>query len=286
MASSVPISADFLLRSPNHTRPFAADARYLPTGQAKPVVVFVHGFKGFKDWGHFNVLADYFARQGFVFIKLNLSHNGVVVGGSGDLEDMEAFGHNNFSLELDDLGALLDALHTPGATPLPPTELDLTRLTLIGHSRGGGLVLLKAAEDTRVTAVVGWAAINDIDQRWSPDLMQRWQTDGVQYIDNARTGQRMPLYYQLAEDYQRNKTRLDIPTLVRTLRQPLLLLHGDQDETLPVQMAHDLQAWQPRAKLVVVPGANHVFGGRHPWEETTLPVDAQRIADETIAFLR
>ncbi|QNE38551.1 alpha/beta fold hydrolase [Hymenobacter sp. NBH84] len=286
MASSTPISTDFLLRNPNHTRPFAADARYLPDGQAKPVVVFVHGFKGFKDWGHFNVLADYFARQGFVFIKLNLSHNGVVVGGSGDLEDMEAFGHNNFSLELDDLGALLDALHTPGATPLPPAELDLTRLALIGHSRGGGLVLLKAAEDARVTFVVGWAAINDIDQRWSPDLMQRWQADGVQYIDNARTGQRMPLYYQLAEDYQRNKARLDIPTLVCTLRQPLLLLHGDQDETLTVQMAHDIQAWQPRAKLVVVPGANHVFGGRHPWEESGLPADAQRVADETIAFLR
>lgn len=279
-------SVDFLLRNPAHPRPFAADARYLPDGRPKPVVVFVHGFKGFKDWGHFNVLADYFARQGFVFIKLNLSHNGVVVGGSGDLEDMEAFGHNNFSLELDDLGALLDALHAPGATPLPSAELDLTRLTLIGHSRGGGLVLLKAAEDARVTAVVGWAAINDIDQRWGPDLMQRWQADGVQYIDNARTGQRMPLYYQLAEDYQRHKTRLDIPTLVRTLRQPLLLLHGDQDETLPVQMAHDLQAWQPRAKLVVLPGANHVFGGQHPWEETGLPADAQRVADETIAFLR
>jgi len=286
MPSSTPTSTDFLLRSPTHTRPFAADARYLPNGQAKPVVVFVHGFKGFKDWGHFNVLADYFAQQGVVFIKLNLSHNGVVVGGSGDLEDMEAFGHNNFSLELDDLGALLDALHTPGATPLPPAEMDLTRLALIGHSRGGGLVLLKAAEDARVTAVVGWAAINDIDQRWSPDFMQRWQADGVQYIDNARTGQRMPLYYQLAEDYQRNKARLDIPALVRALRQPLLLLHGDQDETLPVQMAHDLQAWQPRAKLVVVPGANHVFGGRHPWEENGLPTDAQRVADETIAFLR
>ncbi|UOR03783.1 alpha/beta fold hydrolase [Hymenobacter aerilatus] len=286
MAASPLTSVDFLLRNPTHTRPFAADACYLPTGQAKPVVIFVHGFKGFKDWGHFNALADYFARQGFVFIKLNLSHNGVVVGGSGDLEDMEAFGHNNFSLELDDLGALLDALHTPGTTPLPPAELDLTRLTLVGHSRGGGLVLLKAAEDTRVTSVVGWAAINDIDQRWSPDLMQRWQADGVQYIDNARTGQRMPLYYQLAEDYQRNKARLDIPTLVRTLRQPLLLLHGDQDETLPVQMAHDLQAWQPRAKLVVVPGANHVFGGRHPWEETGLPAHAQHVADETIAFLR
>ena len=36
---------------------------HLPSGQPKPVVVFVHGFKGFKDWGHFNVLADYFTTR-------------------------------------------------------------------------------------------------------------------------------------------------------------------------------------------------------------------------------
>ncbi|GGF18482.1 alpha/beta hydrolase family protein [Hymenobacter cavernae] len=286
MADS-PTIVDFLLTSPSHSRPFEADAHYLADGQPKPLVVFVHGFKGFKDWGHFNVLADYFAQQGFVFVKLNLSHNGVVPGGSGDLEDMEAFGHNNFSIELDDLGALLDALHQPGTTPLPATELDLGRLFLIGHSRGGGLVLLKAAEDPRVTAVAGWAPMSDYDQRWPAEVMRQWQANGVQYIENGRTGQRMPLYYQLAEDFQANRTRLDIPVNVRTkLRQPLLILHGDEDETLPLQMAHDLKSWKPDAEMVILPGANHAFGGGHPWPQHTLPEHAQEVADRTISFFK
>jgi len=286
MAAS-PTVVDFLLTNPFHSRSFEADAHYLADGQPKPVVVFVHGFKGFKDWGHFNVLADYFGQQGFVFVKLNLSHNGVVPGGIGDLEDMEAFGRNNFSIELDDLGALLDALYQPGATPLPTAELDLGRLFLIGHSRGGGLVLLKAAEDSRVTALAGWAPMSDYDQRWPAEVMHQWQANGVQYIDNARTGQRMPLYYQLAENFQANRARLDIPVNVRTrLRQPLLILHGDQDETLPLQMAHDLKSWKPDAELAIIPGANHAFGGSHPWQQNTLPEHAQEVADRTISFFK
>ncbi|UOQ55523.1 alpha/beta hydrolase family protein [Hymenobacter cellulosivorans] len=287
MPTSAPIHVEFLLSSLHHARPFAADARFQPTGQPKPVVVFVHGFKGFKDWGHFNVLADYFAAHNFVFVKLNLSHNGVVPGGTGDLEDMEAFGRNNFSLELNDLGTLLDYLHEPATSVLPAAEVDLSRIYLVGHSRGGGIVLLKAAEDARVKAVAGWAPISSVNPRWPEPVMQQWQQDGVQYIENARTKQRMPLYYQLVEDYHANQQRLDIAGNVRDkLHQPLLIVHGDQDETLPVQMAHDLKSYKPDAELVIVPGAGHMFGGKHPWDEDKLPELAQGIADKTIEFFR
>jgi hypothetical protein len=58
MASSQKI--DFVLESGHGNRPFSVDARLQMTNKPKPVVVFVHGFKGFKDWGHFNLLADHF----------------------------------------------------------------------------------------------------------------------------------------------------------------------------------------------------------------------------------
>ncbi|TGE29484.1 alpha/beta hydrolase family protein [Hymenobacter metallicola] len=286
-AAALPITVEFLLTSARHARPFAADVRFQPDGRPKPVVVFVHGFKGFKDWGHFNVLADYFAAHGFAFVKLNMSHNGLVLGGTGDLEDLEAFGRNNFTLELDDLGSLLDYLTTAASSVLPAAEVDFQRIYLVGHSRGGGVAMLKAAEDARIRAVAAWAPINNVNPRWSDTVMQQWKQDGVQYIDNARTKQRMPLYYQLVEDFEANQTRLDIPGNVREkLRQPLLILHGDQDETLPVQMAHDLKSWKPDAELVIVPGAGHMFGGKHPWDEDTLPELTQHIADRTIAFFR
>ncbi|QNH61183.1 alpha/beta hydrolase family protein [Hymenobacter sediminicola] len=284
--SASPVRLDFQLTSARHTRPFTADARYLPDGRPKPVVVFVHGFKGFKDWGHFNVLADWFAQQGFVFVKLNLSHNGLVVGGTGDLEDLEAFGRNNFSLELDDIGTLLDHLEQHTAV-LPATEADFSRLALIGHSRGGGLVLLKAAEDARVKAVVTWAAISNVNPGWTDELMQHWQQQGVYHVENTRTKQQLPLYYQIVEDYHQNRLRLDIAhNLRRKLRQPLLIVHGDQDETVPVERAHELKGWKPEAELVLLPAVTHNFGGGHPWQQAELPNEAQQAAEATVEFLR
>ncbi|SNR84070.1 MULTISPECIES: alpha/beta hydrolase family protein [Hymenobacter] len=280
-----PVHLDFLLSSSHHSRPFAADAHYLPTGQPKPLVVFVHGFKGFKDWGHFNLLGEWFAQQGFVFVKLNLSHNGVVVGGTGDLEDLEAFGQNNFSLELNDIGTLLDCLEA--TSPLPDSETDFSRLALIGHSRGGGLVLLKAAEDARVKAVVTWAAISNVNPGWTEELMQHWQQQGVYHVENSRTKQQLPLYFQMVEDYQQNRLRLDIAhNLRRKISQPLLLLHGDQDETVPVGRAHELHTHKPDAELAILPGVTHNFGGAHPWSGSTLPTQAQQAAEVTRDFLR
>ncbi len=56
------------LTSKHHNRAFIYDARYLKNGKKKPVIIFVHGFKGFKDWGTFNLLADEFAMKASITI--------------------------------------------------------------------------------------------------------------------------------------------------------------------------------------------------------------------------
>lgn len=270
---------------PEHGRAFTADASYIQNNAPKPVVVFTHGFKGFKDWGHFNLLAKYFAEAGYIFIKFNFSHNGTSVEDDTDLHDMEAFGNNNFCLELDDLKAVLDELHQPDG-PVQQEEMDLAHIYLIGHSRGGGSVILKAAEDTRIKAVATWAGVNNFNQRWDELELEPWKKEGVQWITNARTGQKMPLYYQIVENYQANTHRLEIPKVIRNMKQPLLILHGEEDETLPVQMAHDLHTWKEDAELQFIPAADHSFGGKHPYESDTLPDAARAAADLSINFFR
>ena len=274
-----------LLHSPHGQRPFIYDARYKRDGKPKPVIIFIHGFKGFKDWGHFNLLADYFAREGFVYIKLNLSHNGTTPEKPTDFADLEAFGLNNFSIELDDLTTLIDHLEK-GDSDVPAEEMDFSQLALIGHSRGGGLALLKTSEDPRVKACVSWAGIHDLSKRWPEEFIEEWRKKGVQYIYNSRTNQQMPLYFQLAEDFTDNKERLDIPTAVANLKQPLLLIHGTADETLPYQMAQEMKRWKPDAELLLIENANHTFGAKHPYMDSVLPPDSQIMARKTLEFLK
>jgi predicted alpha/beta-hydrolase family hydrolase len=54
-----------------HQRQFLADVYFQPNQQKKSVIVFAHGFKGFKDWGAFNLAAQHFAAHNFVFVKFN-----------------------------------------------------------------------------------------------------------------------------------------------------------------------------------------------------------------------
>ena len=59
-----------------HQKPIVTDVFYNETHQPKKVVIFCHGYKGFKDWGAWNLMAEAFANAGFFFIKFNFSHNG------------------------------------------------------------------------------------------------------------------------------------------------------------------------------------------------------------------
>ncbi|KAA9338903.1 alpha/beta hydrolase family protein [Adhaeribacter soli] len=272
----------FILEPP-HGRAFSADACFIPDRKPKPVVVFVHGFKGFKDWGYWNLLADYFAGQGFVFVKLNLSHNGATTE-SNDLVDMEAFGNNNFSLEMTDLGVLLDYL--TGESCSFREEIDPEQIGIIGHSRGGGLVLLKAREDARIKAVATWASVSHMNPGWGEEVIARWQQEGVIYNLNTRTQAQMPLYYQLYEDYAANPDRFDVKQATAALKQPLLIVHGAQDPVVPVSRAYELLEQKPDAEVYIVPGADHSFGGSHPYSKTELPADALKAAEKTVSFFR
>src|ERR1700755_3024138 len=71
-----------------------------------PMVIFAHGFKGFKDWGTHNLLAHYFAEHGYRFLKFNFSHNGTTPDKPIDFSDLIAFSDNTFSIELADLKAV------------------------------------------------------------------------------------------------------------------------------------------------------------------------------------
>src|ERR1700733_321717 len=100
-----------------HGKTILADVIYKDSREAKPIVIFIHGFKGFKDWGAYNLVARHFASKRFVFVKFNFSHNGTTPKKPTEFDDLEAFGNNNFEIEMDDLGQVIDWIIE---TPLVP----------------------------------------------------------------------------------------------------------------------------------------------------------------------
>ena len=41
-----------------HQKPILTDVFYQENNQPKPIVIFAHGYKGFKDWGCWNLVAE------------------------------------------------------------------------------------------------------------------------------------------------------------------------------------------------------------------------------------
>ena len=95
------IEKNFILHRADK-KPILIDTFYNENVKNQPLVIFCHGYKGFKDWGAWNHMAETIAKEGFCLIQFNFSHNGGTMENPIDFPDLEAFGNNNYTKELDD----------------------------------------------------------------------------------------------------------------------------------------------------------------------------------------
>lgn len=253
------------------------DLTYDETHSNQPSILFVHGFKGFKDWGAHNLVANFFAANGYRYFKFNLSHSGVTSSQPNEVTEQEAFASNTISMELKDLDTAIN--YVAHKYPLNP-------LYLIGHSKGGGLVIIKGANDKRIGKIVTWSSIADFSSLWKKEQEEDWISSGRIWVENARTKEKMPLNSTLLEDFNAHKEEFDILGDAAIIPIPWLILHGDDDVNVNFSVAQQLAQAQPKARLQKIQGANHVFGASHPYNETTLPNDLQEVVDKTLAFLK
>ena len=267
----------------SRNKPILVDIFFQDSGLPKPIIIFSHGFKGFKDWGHFNLMAQYFAEQGFVFVKFNFSHNGTTKDNPSEFGDLKTFGENNYIIELEDLGLVIN--HVLKNEKILK-EINPLQIYLIGHSRGGAISILKAAEDKRVSKLVTWASVSDLISRNSEKTINEWKTKGVVYTFNARTKQNMPLTYQFYETIQKNKSRLDVLKLSAELKIPYLIIHGTNDEAVSDKDALALHKACRHSDLILINEAGHTFETRHPFNELNFPHNTKTLLEKTGAFLQ
>lgn len=253
----------------------------------RPAVVVCHGFKGFFEWGFFPPLAELLVQRGYTVIRFNYSGSGQKPGDEL-VTDLEAFRRNTFSLELDETLRVLSA-----AEDLAPGRVDTSRMALIGHSRGGAAAILAAASEPwrdRLQALVTWASISsyEIYRRGEAEVRE----NGYATIVNGRTGQELKLGPDLLDDLDAHSERLDVRAAAGRRRAPWLILHGTDDESVPVEQARELKEAGLRSaevdggpvELDLIEGAGHTFGARHPFTGPT--PDLIRLFNATQSWLR
>jgi pimeloyl-ACP methyl ester carboxylesterase len=242
-------------------------------------IIFVHGFKGFKDWGFGPYLAKSIADNGNFVITFNFSHNGVGEN-SVDFNELEKFANNTYSREISEVAEIVKA-YKGGFFGIPNIK---GKIGLLGHSRGGGVSIIAASKLPDVNALVTWSAISKFD-RFTDRQKAEWKKNGYLEMLNTRTKQLMRLNKVLLEDIEENNhTLLNIENSLNEMDKPYLIIHGDQDLAVPIDEAETIYSWSNKAKteLFKISGTGHTFDIKHPFDGNSKAFE--RVLDKTNTF--
>lgn len=250
-----------------------------------PCVFIVHGFKGFKDWGYVPFFAEELADNGFFVITFNFSHNGI---GENPFEftEFEKFANNTISLEVDELGELIEFYNSGGFG----FDGSKNSIGMIGHSRGGAIALIQTNESIKndvnrnLKALALWGTIATFE-RYTKHQIELWKKQGYIEVVNSRTNQVMRLNRILLDDYELNRDRFDLLNCISKVSLPILIIHGDQDLTVPMKEAHQLYEASNKdvTEIVIINGAGHTFNIVHPYAGSN--PQFEQVKARTIDFL-
>lgn len=251
------------------------DARYNNAGAGTPLVIIANGHNGFFNYGMFPFVRQYLAENGISTIGFNYSHSGIV-GESDVFDDLERYRKNCRRLEKEDLLTVL-RIASDEFSQHP-------KVFILAHSMGGIATVFAAKEAAEKNIPLHGAillnCLSTLNVR-SESVLENWKTNGVWLLRNNRTLQDLPQGEEYLQETlaSAGNGSWNPESAVRSLRIPLLILHGDEDESVPVWHSEHLYAWSkghhPDTRFELIPGATHTLNTKHPFEgETPQLLDA------------
>ncbi len=203
-----------------------------------PAVVFFHGFTGKKVEAHriFVKTARALAKKGIHCLRFDYR-------GSGDSE-------GEFS-QMTVASLMADARAAVGFAR-GVSEVDQERVGVLGFSMGGMIAAQVLAEDARLKAAVLWAPVAEASSLLVED---------AETID--RKGTRDLGGWAVSRAFVREYSEADPLSGMGQVKVPVLLLHGDEDDSVPMEHSQEylkvLQQAGSDTALKIIHGAGHAF---------------------------
>ncbi len=228
------------------------------------MVLFAHGFKGYKDYGFIPVLGDRLAQAGCLVHRFNFSHSGMGEG-IETFEHPELFEEDTWNKQVEDLTILMQAVRE-GKLPETPTNLPIV---LLGHSRGGVSCLLAAGRIFRDGLEPTPAAVCTMSTpheacSLGPGDQQALLAEGRLRSPSSRTGQNLYVGQGWLREQLEQPEEHDVVELCGYITCPVLTVHGTLDPTVPYSSADRLAGACPDGVSALVEGADHVYNTKNP----------------------
>lgn len=225
---------------------------------SKQLVIVCHGFQSSKERIPMVNLAAALEKEGISAFRFDFAGNG---------ESEGSFQYGNYRREAEDLRAVVQHFRRE----------NRVISAVIGHSKGGNVVLLYASKYNDVHAVVNISGRFNLEKgmegRLGKDFLLRLKQHG--YIDVFnRKGK---FEYRVTEESLKDRLTTDIHAVCLLIQQEcrVLTVHGSMDKFVPAEDALEFAKFIPNHKLHIIEGANHEYTS-HQGELTSVVLDFLR----------
>ncbi|UCG13563.1 MAG: alpha/beta fold hydrolase [Deltaproteobacteria bacterium] len=222
----------------NHRDEKLAGTLHAPTEPSRFGIVFGHCFTCSRHTSILRWISTALVEEGFTVLGFDFSGNGQSEG---------SFSESFCSKQVVEMKIAAAFMWARG----------ISWLGLGGHSMGALVAMLAASETDSVKAVCTLGA------RTSGPTVSDFLTDTQ--VDELRKTGRVPFtsrgrLLELKREFFGDAAQYDLPAVVGFLRQPLLVVHGEKDEIIPVDEAYKLRQAKPvDTELAIISGADHMF---------------------------
>ena len=211
---------------------------HLPESPTSYGVIFGHCFTCTRHTSIIRHICSELAEENFMALRFDFSGNGQSEGN---------FAESTYSKQVAEIETAVAYISKKGAT----------WIGLAGHSLGAVIVLLTADRMSTIKAVCTLAGrFSELNATHFLSRKQRKELRNSGRIFFSSRGRSL----ELSKDFFADAEQYNLPDIISSLQAPLLVVHGDQDEIIPVDeasQAHDLNPEGTR--LAVIPGADHMF---------------------------
>jgi pimeloyl-ACP methyl ester carboxylesterase len=225
-----------------------AGTLHSPERHAGGGVIFGHCFTCSRHTRIIREICNELAEKNILALRFDFSGNGQSEG---------EFSASDYSKQIAEMQTAAAVIAEKGAR----------RIGLAGHSMGAVIAVLAAARTRNVKAVCALAGrlsgLNATHFFSQKQLKELKDTGRVSFNSRGRSLQLSTQFFADAKQY-------DLPETVKSLQTPLMVVHGDADEIIPVQNAYLAKTLNPEyTELVVIPGADHMFSAEMHRNQTS-----------------
>lgn len=240
---------------------------YEASNKLGKLAIIVNGLNGFSSYGMFPQIQKELQVAGVSSIAINFSHGGVREN-DDIFTEIELYEKNSMRLEVLDILSVVNSLNE--------INVEYKELYLISHSLGSIPTAFAGFElynnKINLKGIVFISPSMNLDF-WGSENMDKWEKDGFLNYYIKRTNQTLKLGKEFLEETKHSTTTWNIEIPISKTPVKYLIIHGDKDESIPIEEAHIVSEWVKKynyeCTLMIIENANHNYNITHPFQNVS-----------------